>query len=348
MSRHCPGSPGLSRYPSITFAIAIASALALPANAGDSSPVVAPAASSAAPTIAAPDAAPKVELPYKLLTKPAPGSYSASQPALSVEAAPPTPGPAATVAKAESATPAPAATILPAPAPAAMTPPAPAAAEKANVIAPPPKPAPPAITLNINIDLTRQKMTLIEYGKVVGSWPISSGAAGYRSPTGTFRPIWSSRMWYSKQYDNAPMPHAVFFNGGIAMHATQAVSRLGSPASHGCIRQSPANAAKTYNLVAKHGNSRVKIVVHGKPKYDEPRIARRDRNQDLTASARYAARETRVIRPSAGLRRVIIVDSYGNRRMAEIPANDPRLAAYHARQYYGGTYGGYNSYGNRW
>jgi len=345
MSRQCPGSSGLPRYPSILFAIAMASAtFALPARATDSSPAVAPAASSAAPVLAAPDAAPKVELPYKLLTKPTPGSYSAAQPALSVETAAPTQAPAPTAGKTEPATPAPA----DATAKAATPLPAPPSAEKADIIAAPVKPAPPAITLNINIDLTRQKMTVTEYGKVVGSWPISSGAAGYRSPTGTFRPVWSSKMWYSKQYDNAPMPHAVFFNGGIAMHATQSVSRLGTPASHGCIRQSPANAAKTYNLVAKHGNSRVKIVVHGKPRDDEPRIARRDRNQDTSISARYAARDTRDVRPSAGLRRVIIVDSYGNRRIAEIPANDPRLAAYHTRQYYGGTYGGYSGYGNRW
>ena len=212
----------------------------------------------------------------------------------------------------------------------------------------PPKPEPPKITLDIDIDLNKQKMTLTEYGKVVGSWAISSGADGYRSPTGTFRPVWSSKMWYSKQYDNAPMPHAVFFNGGVAMHATKSVGRLGSPASHGCIRQSPTNAEKTYKLVAKHGNSHVKIVVHGKPKDDEPRIARRDRNNDRDmASSRFTPRDTRSSEryERQATRRVILVDGYGNRRIAEIPANDPHLAAYQNRRY---SYGGYGGYGDGW
>lgn len=368
-----PGTPGLPHKSlALPALLAISGILASAASAAEPSPVVTPE-DKAAPAIAAPYAAPKVDLPYKLLTKPSADNYSASRPALAIEAAPAAapalapvaaPAPAAPPAKSEPATqlPATATTTGPSPAapveaqsatPAPVTPPV----KTEAAIAAPKKPAPPEITLNIDIDLTRQKMTLTEYGKVVGSWPVSSGAEGHRSPTGTFRPVWSSKMWYSKQYDNAPMPHAVFFNGGVAMHATQSVGRLGTPASHGCIRQSPANAEKTYKLVAKHGNSHVKIVVHGKPKDDEPRVARRDRdrNRDTATAAagfapRYAAaRDVREARPQ-GTRRVIIVDGYGNRRIAEIPANDPRLAAYYSnRNYYGGTYGGYaGSFGNRW
>jgi lipoprotein-anchoring transpeptidase ErfK/SrfK len=59
--------------------------------------------------------------------------------------------------------------------------------------------------------------------------------------------------YYSKTYDNAPMPHAVFFTGGYAVHATEAVARLGSPASHGCVRLAPENAATFFALVQAYG-----------------------------------------------------------------------------------------------
>jgi hypothetical protein len=124
-------------------------------------------------------------------------------------------------------------------------------------------PPPPAPTLHAEIDLSKQRMTVKEHGKVKHTWPISSGRDGYHTPTGSFRPSWMAKMWYSKQYDDAPMPNSVFFNGGIAVHATQATGLLGRPASHGCVRLSPANAATFYALVAQHGKSMTRIKVFG-------------------------------------------------------------------------------------
>jgi lipoprotein-anchoring transpeptidase ErfK/SrfK len=57
------------------------------------------------------------------------------------------------------------------------------------------------------------------------------------------------------------MPFAVFFTGGYAIHATDAVARLGQPASHGCIRLAPQNAAMFFELVKIYGKSNTKIVV---------------------------------------------------------------------------------------
>jgi lipoprotein-anchoring transpeptidase ErfK/SrfK len=138
-----------------------------------------------------------------------------------------------------------------------------------------PKPVPPAITLHAKVDLTNQRVTILEHDKVKFSWAISSGARGYETPTGSFKPGWMAKTWFSKQYDNAPMPHAVFFNGGIAMHATQATGSLGRAASHGCIRQSPANAATFYGLVSKHGLVHTRISVTGQPKFAPEAIASR-------------------------------------------------------------------------
>lgn len=110
-------------------------------------------------------------------------------------------------------------------------------------------------------------------GKVLHTWKISSGRQGYETPTGTFRPGWMARQWFSRKYDMAPMPYSVFFNGGIATHGTTATGRLGRPASHGCIRLETANAKAFYNLVRKHGKRRTRISVVGTTPVSAPRYA---------------------------------------------------------------------------
>ena len=125
---------------------------------------------------------------------------------------------------------------------------------------PPPK---PVITLHVDIDLSAQRMVVKSGGETLHSWPISSGRRGYYTPTGTFTPSWRSRMWYSRQYDGAPMPYAIFFNRGIAVHGTSATGMLGRTASHGCVRLATANARTFWNTVSKHGMESTRIVVRG-------------------------------------------------------------------------------------
>ena len=81
------------------------------------------------------------------------------------------------------------------------------------------------------------------------SWPVSTARRGYYTPTGSFRPYSLQPMHYSRKYDNAPMPHSIFFSGGYAIHATPHTGNLGRPASHGCVRLSPGNAATLYGIV---------------------------------------------------------------------------------------------------
>ena len=163
--------------------------------------------------------------------------------------------------------------------------PAPPAAAASSPAAEPAAPPPPP-TLLVGIDLGSQRLTVTEHGKIKYTWPISSGREGYRTPTGTFRPSWMAQMWYSKQYDDAPMPHSVFFNGGIAVHATQSTGMLGRPASHGCIRLSPSNAATFYKLVSTHGKAMTRIKVHGTAKDSTPMASRQKRPADQFASSR--------------------------------------------------------------
>ena len=146
------------------------------------------------------------------------------------------------------------------------------------------QPAKPAVTLSAptltaKIDLASQSMTVYEDGVAKYSWPISSGTAGHPTPRGTFHPQWTAKMWYSRKYDNAPMPNAVFINGGVAIHGTPHVGRLGSPASHGCIRLAPGNAKAFYNLVHKHGLKKVRVSVVGTPNWRAPAIASHKANK---------------------------------------------------------------------
>jgi lipoprotein-anchoring transpeptidase ErfK/SrfK len=143
---------------------------------------------------------------------------------------------------------------------------------KPEVPAPPPK---PVITLLIDIDLAKQQLTVKTGGAVRHTWPVSSGTQEFPTPRGAFRPQWMAKLWHSRKYDDAPMPHSIFFNEGVAIHATTATGRLGRPASHGCVRLSPANAATLFALVTRHGMAATRIVVHGQPRYHEPQVAAR-------------------------------------------------------------------------
>lgn len=184
-----------------------------------------------------------------------------------------TPSSDATAAAAESSKPADAA--------------APAAAEKkpADAAAAKPAAAPaPDPTLTAAINLSSQTITVSENGVSKYTWAISSGTRSHPTPRGTFRPQWTAKMWYSRKYDNAPMPHAVFVHGGVAIHATYATGMLGRPASHGCIRLSPTNAKTFYNLVQRHGVRNTRVSIYGSPKFgSDPYVASRSTKQ------RYAA-----------------------------------------------------------
>ena len=115
--------------------------------------------------------------------------------------------------------------------------------------------------LQVNVDVGGQNMQVYVDGKLAHRWSISTGRDGYDTPGGTYRPQRLEREYYSKKYDNAPMPHAIFFSGGYAIHGTNDTRRLGRTASHGCIRLAPGNAARLFSLVQDHGAGRTRIVI---------------------------------------------------------------------------------------
>ena len=104
------------------------------------------------------------------------------------------------------------------------------------------------------IDLSSQRMHVSVNGMPRYSWRVSTARRGYRTPVGSWRPKYLKRMHYSRKYNMSPMPHSIFFLGGYAIHGTNYIRSLGRPASHGCIRLHPRNAARLFNLVRRHGN----------------------------------------------------------------------------------------------
>ncbi|GAB5375027.1 MAG: L,D-transpeptidase [Acuticoccus sp.] len=118
-----------------------------------------------------------------------------------------------------------------------------------------------AARVQATIDISAQRMYVSVGGKPAYSWAVSTGRKGYRTPTGNYRPTRMYRKYFSRKYNNSPMPHSIFFRGGYAIHGTNYVKRLGRPASHGCVRLAPGNARTLYNLVRAHGagNTRIRI-----------------------------------------------------------------------------------------
>lgn len=118
-----------------------------------------------------------------------------------------------------------------------------------------------AATLVAQVDLSSQTMIVSHQGQVKYKWPVSTARRGYRTPVGSWSAKWLSRHHRSRKYNNAPMPHSIFYYRGYAVHGTYDIKRLGRPASHGCIRLHPDNAATLFSLVQRAGLQNTRIIV---------------------------------------------------------------------------------------
>lgn len=116
-------------------------------------------------------------------------------------------------------------------------------------------------SLVARVNISEQTMTVSEDGVFLHRWKVSTGARGYVTPTGSYSAKWASRNHRSRKYNNAPMPFAIFFKGGYAVHATFDLKRLGRPASHGCVRLHPDNAARFFAMANRHGLRNTRIVI---------------------------------------------------------------------------------------
>jgi hypothetical protein len=125
----------------------------------------------------------------------------------------------------------------------------------------------------ISVDKSVQQMTVSVDGVRRYTWPVSTGRAGYATPSGNYKPFRMEADHYSKEWDDAPMPNSIFFTPkGHAIHGSFETRRLGSAASHGCVRLAPANAKVLFALVKAEGMGNTKVVLTGQA---PPMIARR-------------------------------------------------------------------------
>ena len=115
--------------------------------------------------------------------------------------------------------------------------------------------------LLVNISKSQQRIAVIVDGAEAYRWPVSTGRRGYTTPSGVYHPERLERHWYSRKYENSPMPWSVFFHRGYAMHGTMEAYNLGRAASHGCVRLRPDHARTLFGLVKRAGYRNTKIVV---------------------------------------------------------------------------------------
>jgi lipoprotein-anchoring transpeptidase ErfK/SrfK len=113
----------------------------------------------------------------------------------------------------------------------------------------------------VQIDRAAQRMAVIVDGAARYNWRVSTARRGYITPPGTYHPEMLARRWFSRKYYNSPMPHSIFFYGGFAIHGSYEISHLGRPASHGCVRLDPSNAAILFGLVQREGAAATTIVI---------------------------------------------------------------------------------------
>jgi hypothetical protein len=147
--------------------------------------------------------------------------------------------------------------------------------------------------LLIKVDKSTQTLTVVRDGRTLHTWSVSTGKFGYGTPSGNFTTFRMEADHFSKEWDDAPMPHSIFFTKqGHAIHGSFDVKRLGSPASHGCVRLAPANAATLFSLVKKEGMSSTQIVLSGNSKaaaleHKRPHVAAsgRAREREMSAGA---------------------------------------------------------------
>jgi hypothetical protein len=140
--------------------------------------------------------------------------------------------------------------------------------------------------VDITIDKNNQIMTVAVDGVQTYRWPVSTGIPSRETPNGSFRAFRMEEDHFSKEFDDAPMPHSIFFTKiGHAIHGTDSVNRLGSPASHGCVRLSRDHASTLYALVQQQGVLNTTVTLTGS---SQAALARNPRPRTNTAVARAA------------------------------------------------------------
>jgi L,D-transpeptidase catalytic domain len=124
--------------------------------------------------------------------------------------------------------------------------------------------APAYANIVISVNKSTQRMLVSVDGQTRYDWPVSTGRAGYDTPSGVYKINRMDPDHHSKEYDEAFMPDSMFFDlKGHAIHGFSDTPHLGMAVSHGCVRLSPANAAVLYGLVKQEGMADTTVEIGG-------------------------------------------------------------------------------------
>lgn len=116
----------------------------------------------------------------------------------------------------------------------------------------------------IQVDKSAQRMTVSRDGARLHDWPVSTGQSGYDTPDGSYTPLRVARHYFSREWDDAPMPNSIFFTvQGHAIHGTSHARDIGRAVSHGCVRLEPKNARVLFDLVQQAGLANVRVELSG-------------------------------------------------------------------------------------
>lgn len=110
--------------------------------------------------------------------------------------------------------------------------------------------------VQISVHLNSHRVDLVAPGLPSYSAPALGGRPGHGTPTGCFRPIGLNKHYWSHKY-NAPMPNAVFFSPGVALHT----GSLNVP-SHGCVHLADSTSSLIYQTVAQYRQNTQICVAH--------------------------------------------------------------------------------------
>ena len=121
-----------------------------------------------------------------------------------------------------------------------------------------------ATQIDVLVDKVSQHMIVKVDGVTSYDWLVSTGGQGYDTPSGNYHIFRMDKVHFSKEWDDAPMPNSMFFTGiGHAIHGSYHVKSLGRPASHGCVRLQPENAAILFDLIEKAGFKNNSVSIRG-------------------------------------------------------------------------------------
>jgi hypothetical protein len=110
-----------------------------------------------------------------------------------------------------------------------------------------------------------QTAKVFHQGELVNQFDVSTGSRKTKTttsgrkyiavtPEGFWRPKKAYKDYYSYTFFGSTMPYAIFFHGGIALHGTTSVDKLGQRDSGGCVRFLPKDIKVINDLMRTTGD----------------------------------------------------------------------------------------------